>query len=242
MGKRVRTALAVMVLAVVAVAVVPRRVSREREPQYGGKPISYWIDRSGEEYEGSGFPCLPLSVNDSNAVPFLINALKRRPRSLSGLYSRTYWSRGLPFSLRNRLAKPVNANQIREIAAMHLGLMGPVAKPAVPALLSSLKADPDPMVRAWAARSLLGLGSDDGGVVETALRALNGEPFSIRLDTAYFVLGFDPSGSMTNAIVGIAKCLGSADKSLREAATNALLRIDPIAAAQAGVNTNTVGH
>jgi hypothetical protein len=54
MRKRVQIALAVLLIAVVGV--IGWREQREREPVYRGKPVSYWINRSGEAYELVIFP------------------------------------------------------------------------------------------------------------------------------------------------------------------------------------------
>ena len=54
---------------------------RAREPVYKGKPISYWVNRSGRLSGGVNF------INDSNAVPFLVKALKRHRRQSRAIQS-----------------------------------------------------------------------------------------------------------------------------------------------------------
>jgi hypothetical protein len=151
MRKRVYIALAVVLVALAGVSVW--QGLRLREPVYQGKSASYWMnydysvpnpDREFREvWQGLG----------SNAVPFLVKALDRREAYRPITY-RSLW-RGLPPWLRRVLPTPSPpANIIRSRAASALGEIGEASRPAISAILHTMKTDESGFVRETATNAL----------------------------------------------------------------------------------------
>jgi hypothetical protein len=170
---------------------------------YDGIPLSYWIahpiyitgDRSTLI---SAVEIPPHLLNDSNAVSFLVRAVRRNAWFGAAYYRKWVWPK-LPSSLQQRL--PVGGDPwTREGAAGLLGNLRTNTKPAVAALVRALEEDEDASVRVRAVESLGRLRQRAPAVIAALTRSLS--------DTAAGV---------------------------RHAATNALLKIDPEAAARAGV-------
>jgi HEAT repeat protein len=151
------------------------------EPVYDGKPLSFWLtDTTPTPGKGPDYTI----ARDTNAIPFLVKALK---------YSLSDRAKN-----KHTPGQPPEARR-RSHAAMVLMLMGPLAEPAIPALIRAWKNDDDSMVTHYAVLALVGIGKADRNVVMALSEALR-EPDRCRL------------------------------------ATNALLRLDPEAAARAGIS------
>jgi hypothetical protein len=127
---------------------------RQAEPVYEGRPISYWMGRKG--------------ASDSNAVPFLVKALKRDSWFGQAYYRKWLWPK-LPLSIQTNLPPPVDNLAQRRRAATLLGVMGAKARPAIPALAQALREDEEPFIRALAAMALGKVGGRD----KTAIAALS---------------------------------------------------------------------
>jgi hypothetical protein len=102
---------------------------------------------------------------DSNAVPFLIKALKRDSWIGAAVYRKQVWPK-LPPAIQSHLPPPPPADIIwlRENAAKFLDRMGPMAEPAIPALIQALKEDDDLTVREFAAAALGNIGREGSTV------------------------------------------------------------------------------
>jgi hypothetical protein len=176
--------------------VVRPRLPETPAPVYEGKPLSYWYTNARRF--GGGPPA--GIINDSNAVPFVIKALRRDSWIGAACYRKWLWT-NLPPSIQRRLPTPTaDKPEIRQRALELLAHIGPVARPVVPAVVMALKQDEDNGVRAFAAQALGTIGKGDKTAIAALVRALK--------DT---------------------------DPETRYLATNALLRLDPAAAAKAGV-------
>jgi hypothetical protein len=184
------------------------------EPVYNGKRLGYWLDHPPPpppvgsirvESYGDDPSAWQMQVQkDSNAVPFLILALKRDRWLGAALYRKWLWPK-LPASARAHLPMPADDKWRRGEAAGFLGGMGglgPAASPAIPALARALREDDSPTVRHAAVWPLHNLGRSDGKATATA---------------------------------ALSAALTDKDYSVRRAATNALLVLNPEAAAIAGV-------
>ena len=185
-----------------------------QEPIYDGKPISYWMTNGirllGMDTDrGTSVSAVQVVgvegradwsaqlLSDSNAVPFLIRALKRDRWLGAALYRTQVWPRFpdyLPFP-------PVKNSSAQYVAIHFLGQMGPMAKPAISSLIRVLKQDEEPTIRMKAAWALGKIGNGDSNV--------------------------------TAALTGT--LLKDRDRSVRQTATNALLRLDPATAGRAPV-------
>ena len=169
MRKRVYIVLSALLLAVVGLATWEGLRKHEREPVYNGKPVSYWIERSGEYKVVASTDLLSARIipeADSNAAPFLIKALERQDSSLRRAYFLTW--RRLPYWAWKRLPTPIVARNIRESAAATLGRVGVGAEGAIPALIRAARGDESALVRAIAINSLARIGNEEK-VVRLAL-------------------------------------------------------------------------
>jgi hypothetical protein len=198
------------------------------EPVYEGKPISYWLAPPvGAIGDGVIFPPKGMAT-DSNAIPFLVEALNRQSTPFEKAYA-IVWPK-LSVSLRRRLGQPANPPYGREAAAMALGSMGTLAQPVMPALVRALN-DRQPAVRRAAAYALGELGREDETMV-TALRAAlsdNSEEVRVYAAVSLAQLGHKDRTTI-NALVA---ALGAESGWLRFRATNALMKVDAVAAARA---------
>ena len=230
MPKRVQIALAV--LLVMLAGVITWQALRLREPVYAGKPVSYWIARSGEYYVGSDFGRIGgFPRADSNAIPYLLKALERQ----DGLFGQAYFRRWirLPYRIQRLLPKPVDAEQMRYSTAMSLGKMGAVARPAIPALLRAMKEDKSEQVRAFSAWSLGRLGNQERMVITALTEALNDKAPFVRQMAAEALRMSGPAAQ--SAVPSLIKCVDDENPDVNSSVADALKAIDPEAAAKAGV-------
>jgi HEAT repeat protein len=263
-----------------------------REPVYDGKPLGYWLSGGSDGYsivdvhtDSNGVPFLLIWHSservdtvriDLNAVPFLITRLKRDSWFGAAYYRRWLWPK-LPPSIQKHLPWPSPNNDAdRGNAAAFLADIGPMAKPAIPALIRALKEDEEPSVRGNAAVALACIGKSDSTVTNTVTAALteallrDGDAHVRRSVTAVF-LALDPEAAVkagisipalirsltdsnsvgtrqaaadaleqlergdSNLVAAWTAALSDESPSIRDSATNALRRIDPEAAARAGV-------
>ena len=242
-----------------------------REPVYEGKPIGYWLARHDATISSTRQLSIALGqddyrfpkgmATDSNAIPFLIEALKRKDTALREAYLKAYmrmWPR-IPLSIRGRLSEPVLASVVRGNAVGFLSRMGPMAKPAVPGLIRALKENADDRGgvawalgniaigdrRAMAALTEVAKGKDVN-VRQTATAAL----WKISPEAAAKVLREDESAQARawaarilvyagkgdeTAIGALSAALNDRDDNVRREATNSFKQIDAEAAAIAGI-------
>jgi HEAT repeats len=231
-GKRFRITLALFLVA--TVAFVAWQVSRRPEPHYAGKPVSYWIARSGEYYEGSDFGRIggfPRNA-DSNAIPYLLKALNKRENVFSGPYFKIWLK--LPVQVQSRLPPPINAEQMRYSTAMSLGYMGNVGKATIPALIRALKEDDSEHVRGESACALGRLGNQETLVIVALTNALNDRAAFVR-EQAADALALSGRAAQS-AVPALVKCRDDKYAEVRSNAKNALKAIDSEAAERVGFN------
>jgi len=137
------------------------------DPVYDGYPLSQWLDHSAfgpVELSSYHYPSV-----DSNAVPFLVQTLKRNGplrRAYKGLWAR------LPFWWQNHMPDPMPRRDVRADSCMLLGRLGAAARPAIPELIRLLRDDEDRFVRLFAAYSLGSIATrDDTAAVEALVMA-----------------------------------------------------------------------
>jgi hypothetical protein len=138
-----------------------------REPLYDGKPLSYWLAQTQPLSEARWHV---LARQDTNAIPFLVSALKR-----GNFYNGAYFR--LPPWLQKRL--PVATEHYRALVVLEM--MGPLAKPAVPTLIRTLKAEHDAMASMYAARVLSIVGEGDSSAAAALNEALLDTDPAVRL-------------------------------------------------------------
>ena len=142
------------------------------EPVYERYPLSYWLTNNLPRPKGL--------IGDSNAVPFLVNALKKDSR-VGAVYHRKWLWLKLPPAIRKHLpTAPADNPRIRVEAAFLLGAMGPVAKPAIPSLIRAFKEDDNQVVRSYAATALGNLGIGYSNVTAALTEALKDKDAGVR--------------------------------------------------------------
>jgi len=213
MPKRVYIALSV--LLVMLTGVIAWQVLRQpREPVYDGKPIGYWIAHhlgpiwvTNDFLPGDSIDPSSPRVNfwvrqlmkDSNAVPFLVRALKRDSWVGAGFYRKWLWPK-LPSAAKKHLPPPFGDYNARANAAMLLGGMGSFAKPSIPALIQVLIEGDEYSADAWAAEALGHLGHGDEAVVTALSNALSNKQFFVRRSATNALLRIAPEAAATMGV------------------------------------------
>jgi hypothetical protein len=222
-----------------------------REPVYDGKPLSYWITLrypliwvpeariiNGESLDPSNPKVSAWArqvMSDSNAVPFLIRVLKRDSWFGAAFYRKWLWSKSPP-STKQRLPPPPADNALaRTSAAMLLGGMGSIGKPAIPALIRAFKSEETVHVKAAEAEALGKLGKGDRFAAAALSGALTDKEWVVRIYAIQALTEVGVGKADRAALAALTGALNDKDSDVRPFATNALLKIDPEAAAKAGV-------
>jgi HEAT repeat protein len=209
MRKRVRITLAVLLVAV-AGGVAWQALRQPRQPVYDGKPMRYWMAQHlgpiwvtddilpGDSVDPSS-PHVHVWVrqllSDSNAVPFLVGALKRDSWVGAGVYRKWLWPK-LPAAAKRHLPQPFGDYNARAHAAMLLGGMGPLAKPAIPALVRMLKEGDEYSAGSWAVEALGRLGQGDEAVVAALSNVLTDKNFFVRRSATNALLTLAPETAL----------------------------------------------
>ena len=135
--------IALVILLVAVLGTIAWQVLREREPSYNGKPLSYWIDPQrpsdprAQHNTPEEFSAAVTAMGDK-AVPFLVKRLHWKPSPIVQTLCR--WFPTFPPFARSAQG----GSDPRQSAAYALGLLGPLAREAVPELeaLSTSTSDP----------------------------------------------------------------------------------------------------
>ena len=184
--KRGRWKLFVAPIAALALIALAWLLLRRPEPQYEGKPVSYWLAHpKAKPLLSYAFPAgstftIEFPNMDSNAVPFLIDALDRRDGRLQQLYERAYQTLP-PATWRYLPAPAVHAARIRANASRALSKMKSASPQTIQALIHAMQWDDDRSVRFCAAAALLALG-DESSVPEEVWRdALHDDSSGVKI-------------------------------------------------------------
>ncbi len=222
-----------LVVGVLVVAVVgglwvwsPWELPRPAEPAYDGRPLSYWLTNAAFDR--------PVSL-DSNAIPFLIKALNGDSWFGAACYRRWVWPK-LPTSVQQRLPRPAANSTSQVMAENLLSDLGPMAKPAIPALIRALK-DDDGVVSFYAADLLAEIGGGNEAVVAALAEELKDKDAEVRRNAALFLARV--GGGSKVAAAALTKALKDNDGNVRQAAAIGLFKIDPEAAAKAGIKSSS---
>jgi hypothetical protein len=162
-------------------------VTRERshEPVYEGHAVGYWLQHHD----------LKLHGMDSNAVPTLIEALDTR----DGFWNRIYlniWP-SLPRILRRHLPGPVCDMNTRIAAAYVLSALRDSARPAIPALIHTLKTDDEAVLRVDAANALVAIDRGDERIKQALKEAMKDKDASVRATAVWGLSEIDKDGALS---------------------------------------------
>ena len=157
-----------------------------REPVYEGKPLTYWLSADRR---------IPESLfADSNAVPFLLEALKLDRWFGAAVYRRHVWPK-LPPSIQTHLPAPPDNDARIFMAGFVLEKMGPMAKPATPTLIRALTHG-EPSVKGGAFRLLNQIDKGDKVVVAALTGWLTNKDSAVREAGTNALLRFDPGAAL----------------------------------------------
>jgi hypothetical protein len=116
--------------------------ARAAEPAYEGKPASFWLDHMYAQPNGMSETIRAFKAMGSNAVPFLIKTLERKPSKLGEVVDQKLYEddleRHLPKCVARALPSAMRVEDRREHAAFLIGQIGPDAAAAIPALMAVL--------------------------------------------------------------------------------------------------------
>lgn len=124
------------------------RFFAEPEPEYQGRPISYWMEQLRASPRSLDQLVEPFQAMGSEAVPYLVEELRAKESGSDRLWSSVYAK--LPAAIVRRLPWPASSFAVRQGAALALEKIGPVAVPA----LIQCSNDPNPTVRIYSVRAL----------------------------------------------------------------------------------------
>lgn len=203
------------------------RAVSDHEKLYQGKPSGYWQEqlnspeaaasnRASAVLTGEIIPHLTLvmlqDTADSGRKLMLISALEKLP--------------GVSINF-------TKADGRREAATIELGLFGPPARAAVPALLQALKGNDD-VIRGRAAIALGRIHADPDIVIPALLACLTDSENDPRAEAVEALGAYGEKAKA--AVPRLLGYLGkNENKALWSATPNALKSIDPAAAAKAGI-------
>jgi len=126
-----------IVLALASLGHTVESAAFAADPTYGGKPASFWLDCWSTNTAAAS---AAFTVMGTNAVPFLIETLERKPSKLGEFVDKQIADydlkhpRGVPNQLRTALPSAYRVEARRQLAAFFLSELGPAAEAAIPAL------------------------------------------------------------------------------------------------------------
>jgi hypothetical protein len=260
MGKKRRILIAALLLIILSG--FGWWLLRPREPYYKGQPLSRWLGAYNPEVTAdlSGTDEAVRHIG-TNAFPTLLRMLRASDSPLKArlihLNDRQNWVdvqiisaedknfegaaafRMLGADARNAVPGLIKiyedkvSDASKCATAYALGGIGPAAQEAIPALLQGLKANSDD-VRLMSISSLGEIHSKPESVVPELTKILHDQGTRRgRLDAAYVLGEFGTNARP--AIPELIEMLKDQNKHIRELATNVMRKIDPEAAAKAGV-------
>jgi hypothetical protein len=214
--KKLNLIVALGILLAIAIGVAVWQMG-QREPRYEGKPLSYWIGHTRGNDSPNQHQAALAAMGDK-AVPFLIARLRWKPlpavQWLSSRFPR--FPLLADYTDRHRMA--------RQGAVYALGVLGPTARDAIPAL-EALDPNADP-ISPWF-----------GATVRAALASIKQEPLPPYIaklkdtsDPGWYESAFVMWYHGTNAIAAIPNLIAALEVStndvmIRSVACHALSRI-----------------
>lgn len=199
----------------------------DREVLYQGKALERWLEElNGQTAAVSNRAAFTLSTQ---IIPQLTNQMFQDTNDSNLRMALVEKLNNLPGVNLQYAPAPLR----RAAAARQLGQIGPPAKVAIPALLQVVKGD-DATVRAKAAEALGQIHSDSRIVVPALISLLNDPNSNVRTSAAEALAGWGQESRP--AVPRLIQLLDDrSDRDLMVAVREALKKIDPEAAAKAGV-------
>ncbi len=262
MRKPLEIALAVSLIAVGGVIVW--QVLGEREPVYQRKPLSVWLEGYDSPKNQQAWQQTDEAVRQigTNALPQLLQMLRLTDsapwkRTLLALAYKQHfikihhikaWGQnwraatalgvmgsdaaGAVPELIQLYENPISGPSQR-YTLMALGKIGPAAKMAIPSLLRTVSTSTDEEVRASAVFALGGIHAEPEHVIPVLIKCLVDPSIDVQGEAAEGLGNFRENAKP--AVPALVVLLQSPNQDVMNRARAALLRIDPEAAARAGV-------
>ncbi len=261
MRKRLWISLAILLAAVLVLLAYGKQQSNE--PVYQGKPLSFWLSGYSAMVEGPELSKIDEAVRHvgSNGIPTMLRMLQAKDSSLrAGLIwiarkQRLVKLKSIDAKDRNfgaamgliTLDPTIVSNAVPALVEIYnkdfsrfsqaqtcsvLAKLGPLAKRAVPALLRNMSS-----TNVWVRRDAeLALGrilSEPELVVPAMTKALHDPDVYIPANAVVILGDYGPAAKA--AIPDLVELLKTQNPVLQDQVKYALYRIDPVAAARAGV-------
>ena len=260
MRKRVPIVLAVLLAAIGGLAVWAGLHARQKEPVVDGRPLMCWLDQNDGSLEAERKARRAVEKAGTNAVPALLGMLRQRDSLLKRRVMELAQSQRfikvhyIPAESRNceawvafttlgaRAEGAVPA--LMEIYDMNvswwsqmyvvksLGAIGPVAKMATSVLLRAAT-NRHFLVRGESLDAFVRIHAEPEVAVPALTRALNDPNYTVRFVACNSLSQFGDGAKQ--AVPALVPLLHDPNDQVRGAASRALLRVDPEAAAKAGV-------
>ena len=226
--RRVVPLLAIGCVLLVSLSLVPRRLDTRAPPDpiCKGKSVSSWVG-SIKTLNREDDAVKTLIQIGQPAVLFLTKSLE--PKHAFFTKWKLYWSiwQKAPNAVRRQLPAPYNPiadGQQRRIAAQLLGLIGPSAQAALPALVKASGA-PDNGLRCFCTQAIWQIRANTKDASRCLIDRLNDEDLVVRFQAAraLAILGSDEPQAM-HALSGLVE---STNIGLQSLATVGIWRLDP---------------
>jgi HEAT repeat protein len=223
-----RILLILFPVAAVAIVGLVMVLTREREPEYGGKKLSEWMEQLGSKSSGSPEEEMAeeaIRHIGTNALPVLLKRIR---------YEASDWKTELYERFNSALVK-VNPNwtvsdkkELRaDQAVMAFYALRPGAEAAIPELTQLLN---QPQLVAGPTRAIAILVSLGKPGLPPLLLALTNDVRRMTTVRLLIVAGLRNGGTNARpASAALVNLLVDRDRNVREATTNALRKIDPAA-------------
>ena len=178
--------IATIVLLIAIIGGLAAWALRPAEPVYAGKPLNFWMDTIENVSPGFGPPPVWQTL-DTNAVQVLIKALELCDSPMTWSYAKLrhrFW-RFVPSPILRHLPKARDTETIGINATLWLYSMGDDARPAIPVLIRTMRADSRELkqfsvLRGQAALCLGRIGARDQTVSAALIATLDDEDANVR--------------------------------------------------------------
>jgi HEAT repeat protein len=224
MKQRIRFGLAMVLIAVLVGLGLWLRPS---DPDFHGKPESFWINsitNSDDHY--ADFPM--------DGVPILVKALSKGTGTWERFYGKI-WQK-LPSALSERLPKPADESEFRRSAAVRLRVMGTNAQIAVPALVRALRDDNDGVrMQAIGTLSALlaGMGQERIHILPQIIEAARDPFYCVRYNSMFCLGKYSDQGKIVVPVV--VNALADSSSYVRYAAIKSIMQLDALGANKTAV-------
>jgi HEAT repeat protein len=161
---------------------------------YKGKPVSQWVDvcieKPANTFNTNEAAFQPVREIGADAVPYLVKAIEGKQGLRGTKFYNSVWKH-LPTVIEKKLPIPKDSESIRIRAYWTLGALGPVAKPAVPALIREFNTNNTMFDFARAA--LTTLGPDAKEAVPMLTNALHGPDGMLKWNAGRVLAKVEPT-------------------------------------------------